>query len=236
MSYRLKDENKQIRDMFSRIARRYDLLNRILSARQDVRWRRTAVSHVHPREGGVHLDLACGTGDVGIEIAMQTRNSFIVGADISGEMLELALNKVRRKEFEDRFSFVTCAGEELPFLDETFDTVSIAFGIRNIVERRRALREIHRVLKPGGKLIILEFSLPKSKLIGKLYFFYFTKLLPFLGGVFSERSAYTYLPDSVMKFPPPEEFARMMEESGFSNVAITALSFGIVRLYVGEKD
>ncbi|RMG57264.1 MAG: bifunctional demethylmenaquinone methyltransferase/2-methoxy-6-polyprenyl-1,4-benzoquinol methylase UbiE [Deltaproteobacteria bacterium] len=235
MAYRLRDENKKIRDMFSRISRRYDFLNRLLSLGFDVRWRKRAVSFVYPREGGTHLDLACGTGDVSLEIFRQVASPRVVGGDVSMEMLKLAREKMERRKISDGFTAVACVGEELPFRDGCFDTVSIAFGIRNIVERERALREMRRTLKPGGLLIILEFSLPRSPLFRTLYLFYFTKLLPFLGGLFSEKGAYDYLPASVIDFPPPEEFEKVILSCGFTRVRRESLTGGIVTLYVAEK-
>lgn len=229
--YRLKRENKQIRDMFSSIARRYDFLNRFLSVMQDQKWRRECVSEIGVRSGGTHLDLACGTADVAIELVRQIDGAHVVCADISYEMLELAREKAKRLHIEEKFSFLLCAGESLPFKERSFDSISIAFGIRNMVERGRALKEMARILKEGGTLSILEFSLPQKPLFKSLYLFYFTRLLPWLGGVFSSRSAYTYLPHSVLSFPDREDFTVLLEECGFRDISWRDLSGGIVTLY-----
>ncbi len=221
--------------MFSAISGRYDLLNKILSFGCDRRWRRKAVESIPVRKGGIHLDLACGTGDVALEIVKQIEGATVVGADISLPMVGKALEKVRVFGKGANISFLTCAGESLPFRECSFDSVSIAFGIRNVVERERALREMVRVLKEGGNCLVLEFSLPGNSFLKKGYLFYFTKLLPFFGGLLSDKRAYRYLPDSVLDFPPREEFSRMMKSCGFSGVDTRKLTFGIVTLYVAEK-
>lgn len=233
--YRLKEENKRIRDMFSGISLRYDFLNRLLSLGFDRKWRRIAVGEIMRRRGGVHLDLACGTGDVALEIVRQIEGATVIGADISLPMIRRAVEKVNKRGVGCHVSFLTCAGESLPFRDSTFDSVSIAFGIRNVADRERALREMVRVLKKGGASMILEFSLPERSIFRRCYLLYFRILLPFLGGVLSDRKAYRYLPDSVLEFPPREHFIRMMEVNGFANVRGRGLSTGIVTIYVGEK-
>ncbi len=220
--------------MFSAIAKRYDFLNSLLSFGQDASWRRSAVGKVEKREGGVHLDLACGTADMGLELTRQVGGAFVIGADISHRMLQEARKKVEGENVCGQFRFVTCAGESLPFGDAVFDSIMIAFGIRNVVERERSLREMARVLKGGGTLVILEFSLPKNPLMRKAYLFYFQTLLPRLAGVFSDRSAYAYLTESVLEFPEQEDFKSMIARSGFINVASQDLTFGIVTIYTGS--
>jgi demethylmenaquinone methyltransferase/2-methoxy-6-polyprenyl-1,4-benzoquinol methylase len=220
--------------MFSAIAKRYDFLNRLLSFGQDARWRRKAVSEVVKREGGVHLDLACGTADMGLEVTRQIGGAFVIGADISHRMLEEARKKVKGKNASGQFRFVACAGESLPFGEGVFDSILIAFGIRNVVERELALREMARALKGGGTLVILEFSLPKNPLMRKLYLFYFQTFLPRLAGIFSDRSAYAYLTESVLDFPEREDFKNMISRSGFADVSAKDLTFGIVTIYTGS--
>ncbi len=149
-------------------------------------------------------------------------------------MLQEARKKVEGENVCGQFRFVTCAGESLPFGDAVFDSIMIAFGIRNVVERERSLREMARVLKGGGTLVILEFSLPKNPLMRKAYLFYFQTLLPRLAGVFSDRSAYAYLTESVLEFPEQEDFKSMIARSGFINVASQDLTFGIVTIYTGS--
>jgi len=216
--------------MFTGIACRYDFLNRLLSLGQDKRWRREAVQSIPCKDGGIHLDLACGTADVGIELAGLVEKAFLVGVDISLAMLEIGREKVKSRGIDD-FTFVSSAGESLPFKDGVFDSVSIAFGIRNMVVREMALKEIARVLKKGGVLVILEFSVPENNFTRKAYLFYFRKLLPFLGGLFSDRKAYAYLPESVLDFPSRGNFLQMLLDSGLKNVESRSLSWGIVTLY-----
>ncbi len=221
--------------MFSAISGRYDLLNKILSFGCDRRWRRAAVRSITVRKGGTHLDLACGTGDVALEIVGQIEGATVLGADISLSMVEKAVEKVRDRGKEADISFFTCAGESLPLKECSIDSVSIAFGIRNVVDRERALREMARVLRKGGESVILEFSLPERSIFRKCYLFYFKGLLPFLGGIFSDRKAYRYLPDSVLEFSTREDFIKMMEKNGFTDVSAKDLSLGIVTLYRGVK-
>jgi demethylmenaquinone methyltransferase / 2-methoxy-6-polyprenyl-1,4-benzoquinol methylase len=222
--------------MFSAIAPRYDFLNRLLSFGVDRRWRRAAVSEVTPARGGRHLDVATGTADVALEIFRQKgRDAYVAGSDISEGMIQIGRAKASREGVSDRMGFVLAPGESLPFREGAFDSASVAFGIRNLADRQRGLREMCRVVRPGGTIVVLEFSRPRSSLFGAIYRIYFTKVLPRLGGLFSRRAAYTYLPESVASFPDPETFARMMREAGCSAVAFRPLTFGIVTLYVGTR-
>lgn len=234
--YRLNARNLSIAKMFSSIAPRYDLLNRLLSLGTDRRWRREAVTWTKPETGGVHLDVATGTADVALEIFRQKGNgAFVAGVDISADMMRIGQAKADRAGLSNRMAFVQAPGEALPFRDDVFDSVSIAFGIRNVVHRELGLREMCRVIKPGGRVVVLEFSQPGTSLFGTLYRFYFTKVLPRLGGLLSRGSAYFYLPDSVQEFPPPSDFAERMREAGFEPVTFRPLTRGIVTLYVGVK-
>jgi len=234
--YRLSDRNRAIGEMFSSIAPRYDFLNRLLSLGTDRRWRREAVGCIEPKRGGVHLDVATGTADVALEIFRQKgTGAFVAGVDISPGMMRIGREKGARAGLGGRLAFVQAPGEELPFRDDAFDSASIAFGIRNVVDRERGLREMCRVVKPGGRVVVLEFSQPDSALLGILYRFYFTRVLPRVGGLISRRSAYTYLPDSVQEFHPPAEFAEMLREAGCDPVTFRPLSRGIVTLYIGIK-
>ena len=233
--YRLDERNRAIGEMFSDIAPRYDFLNRVLSLGVDRRWRRRAVSEMVPTAGGRHLDLATGTADMALEILRQKGNAAVAGADISVEMMRVGREKCRRAGAGDRVSFVRAPGEALPFRDGVFDSACVAFGIRNVVDRERGLREMCRVVRPGGRVVVLEFSTPRSALFGALYRFYFTRLLPRIGGIFSRRSAYAYLPESVLSFPEPPAFAAMMRAAGCASVAFRPLTLGIVTLYVGTR-
>ena len=234
--YRLSDRNRAIGEMFSSIAPRYDFLNRFLSLGTDRRWRRKAVARIEPDTGGVHLDVATGTADIALEIFRQKgKNAFVAGVDISAGMMRIGREKGARAGLGGRLAFVQAPGEALPFRDESFDSASIAFGIRNVVDRELGLREMCRVVKPGGRIVALEFSQPGSAFFGTLYRFYFTRVLPRLGGLFSRRCAYTYLPTSVQDFPPPREFAEMMRAAGCETVTFRPLTGGIVTLYIGVK-
>ena len=234
--YKLSEKGERIREMFDTIAPRYDFLNRLLSLGIDRRWRRFAVSQIQaPPEGRV-LDIATGTGDVALEVARQTSaDIMIVGADVSREMVEIGKQKVAASPYAGRITFEIAPCEELPFPDEQFDAVTIAFGIRNVVDRLQGLKEMHRVLTPGGRAIILEFSTPISPVFRAIYLFYFLKVLPAIGGLFSKQSAYRYLPDSVMEFPSREEFKALMAQAGFRNPRHFDLTGGIASVYVGEK-
>jgi demethylmenaquinone methyltransferase/2-methoxy-6-polyprenyl-1,4-benzoquinol methylase len=223
--------------MFGAIAPRYDFLNRLLSFGIDRRWRRKAVRLLKYREGSRILDVATGTGDVALEIARSTPASVkITGADFCREMVELGEVKVSVSPYAGRIDFKIAPCEDLPFADNTFDSITIAFGIRNVVDRKLGLAEMWRVLSPGGRMIILEFSTPRSMLFRQIYYFYFRRLLPVVGGLFSRYNAYKYLPDSVIEFPSHEEFSRMISEAGFRSIHIKELTFGIACIYVGDKD
>ena len=235
--FRLSDKGEKIQQMFGTIAPRYDFLNRMLSFGIDRRWRKQAVSLLNYRAGSRILDVATGTGDVALEIARVTPVSVkISGADFCREMVELGQTKVSQSPYADRIELVVAPCEDLPFPDETFDSVTIAFGIRNVVDRKLGLAEMWRVLRPGGRLIILEFSTPSSQFFRQIYYFYFRRLLPVIGGLFSTYNAYKYLPDSVLEFPSQEEFAAMMEDVGFKHVKFEELTFGIASIYVGDKE
>jgi demethylmenaquinone methyltransferase/2-methoxy-6-polyprenyl-1,4-benzoquinol methylase len=151
-------------------------------------------------------------------------------------MVDLGVVKVAASPYADRIDFKVAPCEDLPFADNTFDSITIAFGIRNVVDRRLGLAEMWRVLRPGGRMIILEFSTPRSQLFRQLYYFYFRRLLPIVGGLFSRYNAYKYLPDSVLEFPSQEEFSRMMADAGFRSIQLHELTFGIATIYAGEKE
>jgi len=234
--FNLSEKGRGIRDMFDNIAPRYDLLNRLLSLGIDRRWRTFAVGKLNLPEGGRILDVATGTGDVALEVASRSPASLtIVGADLTQGMLRVGQEKISRSPYRDRIVLVNAPCESMPHPDGQFDGVTIAFGIRNVVDRPAGLREMFRVLKPGGKAVILEFSHPKSRLFKEIYYFYFRKVLPWIGGLISKRSAYQYLPDSVLEFPDQETFKKMMEEAGFTQVVYHELTFGISTVHVGVK-
>lgn len=234
--FRLTNKGERIREMFDAIAPRYDLLNRLLSLGIDKRWRRFAVKQIRLSPGGKVLDVATGTADVALEIAASTpENITIVGVDFSPQMVELGRIKVKQSQFSERISLQVAPCESIPFEDNSFDSATIAFGIRNVVDRLCGLKEMLRVLKPDGKIVILEFSNPRSKVFKALYNFYFMKILPVIGGLLSDFGAYKYLPDSVLEFPSQEDFKAIMKEAGFKNVNHKDLTFGIATVYTGEK-
>lgn len=234
--YKLTEKGERIRDMFDTIAPRYDFLNRLLSLGIDRRWRRFAVSQILPPPDGRILDIATGTGDIALEVARQTSSDvMIVGADVSKEMVEIGRQKVAVSPYAGRITFEIAPCEALPFPDAQFDAVTIAFGIRNVVDRPQGLKEMNRVLNPGGRAIILEFSTPTSPIFRAIYLFYFLKVLPAIGGLFSKQSAYRYLPESVLEFPSREDFKALMTEAGFKNLRHFDQTGGIATVYVGEK-
>jgi demethylmenaquinone methyltransferase/2-methoxy-6-polyprenyl-1,4-benzoquinol methylase len=234
--YRLDEKNRAIGEMFSGIAPRYDFLNRLLSLGADRRWRREAVAEMLPARGGRHFDLATGTADMALEILRQKGlAAAVAGADISLAMMRIGREKCRNAGAGDRVSFVQSPGEALPYRDGAFDSACVAFGIRNVVDRERGLREMCRVVRPGGRVVVLEFGTPRGALFGALYRIYFTRLLPRIGGLFSRREAYSYLPESVLSFPGPGAFAAMMRAAGCASVTFRPLTFGIVTLYVGTR-
>jgi len=234
--YRLTTKGEHIRDMFNSIAPRYDFLNRLLSLGIDRRWRKFAVRKIFYAPNGHILDVATGTADVALEIAAATPPSVkITGVDFSEQMIELGGEKVRKAGLEERISLTVAPCEAIPYEDGTFDSATIAFGIRNVIDRLVGLKEILRVLKPGGRIVILEFSNPRSKTFKALYNFYFLRVLPVVGGLFSSFSAYKYLPDSVLEFPSQEDFKDVMISAGFKSVNHYDLTFGIATVYTGDK-
>lgn len=234
--YQISDKGRGVRQMFNDIAGRYDLLNRLLSLGIDRRWRRFAVSQLSIPKNGRVLDIASGTCDVALEVAAQTDPSVsIVGEDFTQGMLVQGQAKLRKSPHGERIMLVNAPCESIPHPDNCFDGVTIAFGIRNVVDRPAGLREMVRVLKPGGRAVILEFSNPRNQFFRRLYYLYFQKILPAIGGLLSKRSAYQYLPDSVLNFPAQSDFAALMTAAGFARVQYVDLTYGIATVYVGDK-
>ena len=230
--------NQQVHQMFNAIAPRYDLLNRLLSGGRDRYWRRRTVARLAPQPGEHFLDIATGTADVALEIVRQsnTREVQVVGMDFSEPMLELARQKIDSRDQAGMIELQTGSAEHLPFADHTFDGTTTAFGVRNFSDLDRSLREMVRVLKPGGRSVILEFAMPRHPALNFLYTFYFETLLPRVGRLVSRHpSAYTYLPESVAAFPVREDFKSRMEQAGFDDVTYRELTFGIVILYTGIR-
>jgi len=227
--YELSEKNKKISEMFSDIAPTYDFLNHYLSFNIDRIWRKKSVSLT---KGNRILDVATGTCDVALEILKQRPDGYVVGVDLSYGMLISGKTKIKGKNIE----LVCAPAENLPFKDESFDSIIISFGIRNIPDKISALYEFKRVLKRGGKLVILEFNKPVYYSFGKLYDFYSTKLLPFFGKIISGHgSAYSYLPTSIKYFPDVEFLKSMIERVGFERVEYMPLTFGISFVHTAYK-
>lgn len=218
----LEEKSKNIQVMFDEIAPKYDFLNRLLSFRRDVYWRKNAIKLMEITSNMKVLDLACGTGDMILELKKNIQDVEVVGGDFSKNMLFIA----RKKGIVE--PLVGGDAHFLPFKNSSFHRIMIAFGFRNVVDKKLGLREFHRILKPGGRLCILEFSHPEGIIFSKLYKIYFTKILPLIGGIVSgNKKAYEYLPDSVYKFPVKSEYRKMILESGFSDVKFNPMTFGI---------
>ena len=223
--------------MFDRIAPRYDLLNRLLSGGRDVAWRKRLARHLPPGDDLCVLDLATGTGDVLIMLDQASgRICSGLGVDMAGEMLALGQRKLERGGLTGRFTLARADATVIPAADDSVDAVTIAFGIRNVDCVEKALAEMRRVLKPGGRALILEFSLPSTRLFRGGYLFYFRHVLPRIGGLISgDRQAYRYLNETVESFPYGEAFIQLMERQGFHSVKQHPLTFGIASIYEGEK-
>jgi len=230
--------NYEICQMFDQIAGRYDLLNHLLSFGQDIRWRKKVASYLVNGNDQFILDLATGTGDQLLTMFKCTdRISRAVGVDLATKMLEKGREKVKKKKLNNRIVLEEGDAENIRYPDNTFDAVTISFGIRNIKNMSQSLSEILRVLKPGGRVLILEFSIPPNIAIRSIYLFYFRYLLPFIGSTISgDRYAYRYLNKTVEGFPYGNDFRQLLTESGFQNTSIHPLTFGIATIYRGDKN
>lgn len=225
----------KIQTMFSNIAGRYDLLNRVLSLGIDRCWRKFAVNQLPKAENAQFLDVATGTCDVALEIIKRhPPDTKVVGVDFSEGMLELGKEKVRNAGLENRIDVRFADVTSLPFDDNTFDGSIIAFGIRNVQDYKKGISEMGRVVKSGGKVVVLEFTSVQSRFFQPVFHFYITRLLPFIGELISgKKGAYKYLPDSMLGFPSPEEFKNAMEETGLRDVKYYKLTFGAAVVYAG---
>jgi demethylmenaquinone methyltransferase/2-methoxy-6-polyprenyl-1,4-benzoquinol methylase len=226
-----EDHARRVREMFAKISPRYDLLNHLLSANVDIRWRRRVARKIAPRlaPNTRVLDVGCGTGDLSIEIFEKTA-ARVVGLDFCRPMLELA------KQKSSQLPFIEGDGLRLPFAEATFDAVTAAFVVRNLADVEGGLREFRRVLKPRGVVAILEFSQPTVPGVRQFVRFYYSRLLPSIGGWFSgSRSAYEYLPNSIGRFPNQQRLAGMMRAAGFDEVEFENLSGGIAALHTGRR-
>ena len=231
-------QKEQIRQMFDGIAPDYDRLNHLMSLGADRCWRRRALREiVTPSSPQQILDIACGTGDFSLAITRRMHpDSRITGLDLSEGMLSVMREKVARAGLQERIRCEQGDSEAMRWQDGSFDVVTIAFGIRNFAHREAALQEILRVLRPGGRLVILELSVPEGKFLRGCYNLYFKHFVPWIGALVSgDRAAYRYLPASVQSFPGRRAWTETMARCGFSQVRHRAFTFGICRMYVGEK-
>ncbi|HEY3497752.1 MAG TPA: bifunctional demethylmenaquinone methyltransferase/2-methoxy-6-polyprenyl-1,4-benzoquinol methylase UbiE [Polyangiaceae bacterium] len=219
--------------MFDAIAPRYDLVNRLISLGIDQSWRRRTVRALELGPHAEVLDLATGTGDLAVMIARSQPGTRVVGLDPSGKMLEIAGEKLQAQGLSGRSELVQGDAQALPFADARFDAVTIAFGIRNVPDRARALREMARVTKPGGRVAVLELSEPRGGLLGPLARFHVHTVVPYVGALLSGAAEYRYLQRSIANFPPADEFSAMLEAAGLRVLEQTSLTFGVCHLYVG---
>ena len=229
---------KKIQNLFAAVAYHYDFLNSLLSLRRDRSWRRETVKASGVGLGSKVLDVCTGTGELALAYADKIgTEGFVIAADFCFEMLVIGDEKVERKDQEAGTSFLAADTLILPFLDDTFDVVSVGFGIRNVSDLEMGIREMARVAAPGGRVVILEFTQPVNPLFRSLYYFYFTKILPFVGNLISgnKDDAYGYLPRSVMKFPNCDALKTVMEQCGLTDVQFRRKTFGIVSIHVGKK-
>jgi demethylmenaquinone methyltransferase/2-methoxy-6-polyprenyl-1,4-benzoquinol methylase len=226
---------KYVVNLFNNIAPTYDKLNHILSLNIDKSWRRKAVQQVQKRTPQRVLDVACGTGDFALALVAAGVPQ-VVGADVSNGMLEVARTKIDAAGYNDRLTVEVQDCEKMSYAPDSFDAITVAFGIRNFEHLMQGLREMHRVLRPNGQVVILELSVPDNTLLYQLYKLYFMHILPLVGGWISgNKEAYTYLPQSVLRFPRPIVVEGMLRDCGFAEVRHRALTCGLCRMYIGIK-
>jgi demethylmenaquinone methyltransferase/2-methoxy-6-polyprenyl-1,4-benzoquinol methylase len=234
-SYSGTGKKEKVEAMFNSIASRYDLLNHILSAGIDYGWRKKVIRLLKAHQPKRILDIATGTGDLAIAAA-KLHPEKIVGVDISAGMLEVGRKKIALKKLQYIIELLLADSAALPFADASFDAVTVAFGVRNFENLEKGLKEMYRVLRPGGCLIILEFSQPQHFAVKQLYRLYSRKIMPAVGHLLSkQKAAYEYLPESVASFPFGERMTEIIRSQGFSNTKYTALTFGIASIYEGIK-
>ena len=229
------DEKKKfVRHIFDDIADRYDFLNHLLSLGIDIYWRKKFIKLISLNNNSKILDVATGTGDLSIEILANYPESKIIGLDISPKMLEVAQKKINKKKLTT-YTLVEGDAENLPFEDNSFDCVTIAYGLRNLGSPQRGLEEFNRVLKDGGELAILEFMEPKSNFLKRVFGFYFNSILPRVGALFSNSKAYRYLPESVKNFMNNKELEETLQKTGFKKLISKNFSFGITSVFIFTK-
>ena len=230
------EKKQQVAKMFDSIAFRYDFLNRFLSAGIDVTWRKKALAQLKDIQPSILLDVATGTADVAIMANEMLHPKKIIGIDISDGMLEIGRKKVEEHALQNIIELYNGDSEKINYPDASFDAVTVAFGVRNFQNLEKGLREMYRVLKPGGKLVVLEFSKPKQKVFKYLYNFYMRIVAPKAGNMFAKnKDAYTYLNNSVKVFPEREQFTKVLSETGYNKIYYKALTMGICCVYCGSK-
>lgn len=229
-------KKEQVAQMFNNIAPTYDKVNRVLSVGIDIGWRKKAINELKSLKPQLLLDVATGTADMALLLHKQLKCNEIIGVDISNEMLAVGRNKIKAADLDNKIKIYTGDSEHLEFKDNTFDAVTVTFGVRNFENLNKGLTEIYRVLQPGGKLVVLEFSKPKAIGFKQLYSFYMNVVAPKVGSLFANnKEAYTYLNKSVKAFPEGQEFINILNEIGFTQTYLKRLSLGICTIYCGSK-
>jgi demethylmenaquinone methyltransferase / 2-methoxy-6-polyprenyl-1,4-benzoquinol methylase len=229
-------KKQQVADMFNNISKTYDFLNHFLSLGIDIIWRKKAINELKKDQPKLILDVATGTGDFAFEALKILRPEKIIGVDISQGMLDIAEQKIAKRNLNSRFEVKLADSEKLPFTNNEFDAVTVAYGVRNFENLEMGMADIYRVLKPGGKAVILEFSRPKAFPVKQLYNLYFNYITPGIGKLFSKDArAYSYLPESVAAFPDGKSFTGLMDKLGYKNTKFRPLAFGICSIYTGVK-
>lgn len=228
-------KKQQVARMFDSISGNYDFLNHFLSLGIDIRWRKKAINLLADGKPKIILDVATGTGDFAVE-TLKLNPEQVIGVDISEGMLEVGRKKMKARGYEHKIDLRLGDSENLPFEENKFDAVIVAFGVRNFENLEKGLSEMHRVLKPGGRMVVLEFSKPRAFPFKQLYNFYFNFILPKIGRLISrDPAAYTYLPESVQAFPDGDDFTSILKRLGFNQTSCKPLTFGISSLYTGIK-
>lgn len=236
MNNEISERKKESYKIFNEIASTYDLLNHTLSFGIDIYWRKKLLKHLPQKDSINALDLATGTGDVPLTLVADPRIKKITGIDLSKGMVDIGVEKIKKKGLEKKIFLMLGDGVNIPAADNAFDLTTISFGIRNFSDPQKSLFDIHRVLKNEGRLMIMEFAIPTNPIVRAVYFFYFRHFLPRIGNMVSKhKDAYTYLNQSVEDFPYGDKFLGMMEKAGFTNLKKQSLTFGIAMLYIGDK-
>ncbi len=231
-----KERIRVVREIFSTITGKYDFLNHFLSLRRDVAWRRFTAKKMRFFKTNKYLDVACGTGDLSIAAVIEHPQISVAGFDFVSEMVQAGISKIEKKNMKEKVMLMQGDALRIPFDDNTFDVTGIAFGIRNIPDRDQALKEMLRVTVPGGQIMILEMTFIQNRFFKLLYYVYLNYLLPLFAKIFSANpAAYHYLADSIINFPSPEQFARIMENTGMITIEKHPLTFGVTWLHIGIK-